>query len=713
MKVCPGQPAPLGAVWDGKGVNFALFSEHASKVELCLFDSVRSKRESVRLVLPEQTDMVWHGYVPGVRPGQLYGYRVYGPYDPDHGHRFNPHKVLLDPYARMIGRQVRWGDEMFGFKVGDPQGDLSFDDRDNAHLCPLSVIVDPTFNWGNDQPPKTPWHKTVIYETHVKGFTKLHPDVPERLRGTYSGLASRAAIRHLVELGVTAVELMPVHFFLQDRFLVDKSLSNYWGYNTVSYFAPEISYCSRGPRDSVREFKAMVKSLHAAGLEVILDVVYNHTAEGNHMGPTLSLRGIDNSAYYRVSFHHQRYYVDYSGCGNSLNMRHPRVLQLIMDSLRYWVLEMHVDGFRFDLASSLARELHEVDKLGAFFDILHQDPVLSQVKLIAEPWDLGEGGYQVGNFPILWTEWNGRYRDNVRRFWRGDGGMVSEFATRLCGSSDLYEQSGRRPYASINFVTCHDGFTLNDLVSYNHKHNDANNENNRDGTDDNISWNCGAEGETDDPQILELRDRQKRNFLATLMFSQGVPMLLSGDEISRTQRGNNNAYCQDSEVSWTNWKLNPKQRELLDFCKRIIRIAQEQPVLNRRKFFQGRSIRGSEVKDLTWLDPSGQEMTNDDWNAGHVRCLGVLLSGDAIDELDEDGERIVGDTLLMLLNAHDHPVTFVLPEHPEGGPWDLLVDTRAGQIKPQTFSYGDTYTAVNRSFVLMRSHRSSPGDVSE
>jgi isoamylase len=693
----------LGAVWDGKGVNFALFSEHATKVELCLFDSIRSKRESERIPLPEHTDMVWHGHVPGLRPGQLYGYRVHGPHDPDRGHRFNANKVVLDPYAKMIGRQLRWGDENFGFQIGHHHGDASFDDRDNAHLCPLAVVADTTFNWGNDKAPKTPWHKTVIYELHVKGFTKLHPDVPERLRGTYAGLASKAAIRHLVELGVTAVELMPVHYFLQDRFLVEKGLTNYWGYNTVGFFAPEISYCSRGPRDSVREFKAMVKSLHAAGLEVILDVVYNHTAEGNHMGPTLSLRGIDNSAYYRLVHHHPRYYMDYTGCGNSLNMRHPRVLQLIMDSLRYWVLEMHVDGFRFDLASTLARELHEVDKLGAFFDIVHQDPVLSQVKLIAEPWDLGEGGYQVGNFPVLWTEWNGRYRDCVRRFWRGDGGTVSEFATRLTGSSDLYEQSGRRPYASINFITCHDGFTLSDLVSYNHKHNEANGEDNRDGTNDNLSWNCGAEGPTDDPAILDLRDRQRRSLFATLLVSQGVPMICAGDELSRSQGGNNNAYCQDNDVGWMSWKLNAKQREYLEFCRRAIKIAQTQPALSRRKFFQGRSIRGMDVKDIVWLEPSGHEMTNDDWNAGHVRCLGVLLNGNAIDELDEEGNRIVGDTILILLNAHDHIVTFQLPDHDDGRPWELLLDTRHNYVRPQTFSLGETYSVQARCVVIFRS----------
>ena len=700
---CPGSPYPLGATWDGKGVNFALFSEHATEVSLCLFDSIRSRRESVQYRLTERTDMVWHGYVPEVRPGQLYGFRVHGPWDPDRGHRFNAQKVLLDPYAKMIGRQLRWGDEMFGFTVGGPQADLGRDDRDNAALCPLAVVADTAFNWGTDKFPRTPWNKTVLYELHVKGFTQLHPDVPERLRGTYAGLGSKAAIRHLVELGVTAVELMPIHYFLQDRFLIDKGLTNYWGYNTVNFFAPEISYSSRGPRDSVREFKTMVKSLHAAGIEVILDVVYNHTAEGNHMGPTLSLRGIDNAAYYRLLYHHPRYNMDYTGCGNSLNMRHPRVLQLIMDSLRYWVQEMHVDGFRFDLASTLARELHEFDKLGSFFDIIHQDPVLSQVKLIAEPWDLGEGGYQVGNFPLLWTEWNGRYRECVRRFWRGDGGTISEFATRVTGSSDLYEHAGKRPQASINFVTCHDGFTLNDLVSYNHKHNLANGEDNRDGTNDNDSWNSGVEGATDKPEINELRERQRRNYFATLLFSQGVPMLCAGDEVGRTQKGNNNAYCQDNDISWMNWKLSPKQREFLEFCRKVVKIGRDQPVLNRKTYFKGRPTGKTAEKDIVWLEPSGHEMTTEDWNSGHIRCLGALLNGDVLDEVDELGQQIPADTILLLWNAHDHVVTFQLPEHPDGRPWELLNDTRHSVQKSQTFSLGETYSVLNRSLVLFRS----------
>src|SRR3982750_4770081 len=547
MRVWPGSPYPLGATWDGVGVNFALFSEHATRVELCLFDSPDAERESLTIHLTEQTDMVWHGYLPDVRPGQLYGYRVHGPYNPHHGHRFNPNKVVMDPYARVVGRPVRWDESLFGFQTGSD--DATFDPRDSASHAPLAAVVDTAFTWGEDRPLRTPWHETLIYELHVKGFTQLHPDIPEPLRGTYLGLASEPAIRHLVSLGVTAVELMPVHHHADDWHLVQRNLKNYWGYNTLSYFAPAARY--------------------AAGLEVILDVVYNPPAEGNHFGPTISLRGIDNRTYYRLQPHAARYYEDFTGCGNTLNMRSPRVLQLIMDSLRYWVTEMHVDGFRFDLASALARELHAVDKLGAFFDIIHQDPILSQVKLIAEPWDLGEGGYQVGNFPTKWTEWNGKYRDAVRRFWRGDRRAVSELATRLAGSSDLYEQRGRRPYASINFITAHDGFTLADLVSYNDRHNEANGENNADGENHNLSWNCGVEGPTADRRILEVRDRQRRNIMATLLLSVGGPMISGGDELCRTQEGNNNAYCQDNGVSWTDWTMTPDRQDFLDLTRRV------------------------------------------------------------------------------------------------------------------------------------------------
>lgn len=713
VRVWRGNPYPLGATWDGAGVNFALFSEHATKVELCLFDSMEARAESQRIVLPEQTDQVWHGYLPDARPSQFYGYRVHGPHEPAAGRRFNSHKLLLDPYAKAIGRKVCWSDEMFGYRVGDAAEDLSFDDRDSAAYAPLGAVIDSAFTWGDDRPPRIPWHKTIIYELHVKGFTRRHPGVPDALRGTYAGLATDAAIRHLVDLGVTTVELMPVHHHVDDRHLVERRLSNYWGYNTLAFFAPDIRYStdSAAPLESVREFKMMVRALHAAEMEVILDVVYNHTAEGNHLGPTLSFRGIDNAAYYRLVADNPRYYMDFTGCGNTLNMQHPRVLQLIMDSLRYWVLEMHVDGFRFDLASALARELHEVDRLGAFFDIIHQDPVLSQVKLIAEPWDVGPGGYQVGNFPVLWTEWNGKYRDCIRRFWKGDGGTAAELATRLSGSSDLYEQSGRRPYASINFITCHDGFTLQDLVSYNEKHNEANGEENRDGANDNHSWNCGAEGPTEDAAINDLRERQKRNLIATLLLSQGVPMLLAGDDQSHTQRGNNNAYCQDNEITWLNWELGPRQQEFLEFVRRVIRLWREQPVLQRRKFFQGHGIRGGEVKDLTWFDPSGQEMTDEAWNAGFVKCLGVRLAGDLLNERDGRGQPISGDTLLILLNAHHEPIPFTLPE-PSEGQWEMLLDTTDPSREDHFLTGRRPFKLQERSLAVFRFVTTSPASFS-
>jgi glycogen operon protein len=703
MRLWPGSPYPLGATWDGNGVNFALFSANATAVQLCLFESSAAQSEWITLRLPEQTDMVWHGYLTDVRPGQLYGYRVDGPYEPQVGHRFNPAKVLVDPYAKAVARKTGWTDEMFGYVVGDPAEDLSKDERDNAASAPLAAVADPAFTWGDDRPPHTPWHETVIYEVHVKGFTKQHPGVPEPLRGTYLGLTSEAAIDHLLNLGVTAVELLPVHHHVDDRPLVMRGLTNYWGYNTLSFFAPDQRYAtSASALDSVREFKMMVRALHAAGLEVILDVVYNHTVEGNHLGPTLSLRGIDNVSYYRLQPGNPRFYQDFTGTGNTLNMRSPRVLQLIMDSLRYWVLEMHVDGFRFDLASALARELHDVDKLGAFFDIIHQDPVLSRVKLIAEPWDLGEGGYQVGNFPVGWTEWNGKYRDSVRRFWRGDGGQVSEFASRLAGSSDLYEQSGRRPYASINFVTAHDGFTLRDLVSYNEKHNQANGEGNRDGENNNASWNCGVEGPTDDPAINALRAKQMRNLMATLLLSQGVPMICGGDEIGRTQNGNNNAYCQDNEISWFNWQLTSEQEELLSFTSRLIAFRQQHPVLRRRTFFQGRRIRGAEVKDLSWFDSYGHEMTDENWSSHHVRCLGVRLAGDAIDELDERGECITDATLLLLLNAYEGDVSFVLPADTSPGCWSVIFDTAVGDRAAQRVSGGSQYELIGRSVAVLQ-----------
>jgi isoamylase len=699
----PGRSYPLGATTDGRGTNFALFSEHAERIELCLFAAPDAGAESERITLPERTDMVWHVYLPGLPPGQLYGYRVYGPHEPKGGLRFNPHKVLLDPYAKALGRDLRWGDELFGYRVGDSEEDLSRDERDSAASAPLAVVIDPAFTWGEDHRPNTPWNETVIYELHVKGFTCRHPDVPEELRGTYAGLATEPALRHLRDLGVTAVELLPVHQHVDARHLVERGLSNYWGYDTLAYFAPHASYAAaRAPHEQVREFKGMVAALHAAGIEVLLDVVYGHTGEGNHLGPTLSLRGIDNAAYYRLVADDPRYYMDYTGCGNTLNMMHPRVLQLIMDSLRYWTLEMHVDGFRFDQASALARELHEVDRLGAFFDIIHQDPVLSQVKLIAEPWDLGQGGYQVGNFPVGWTEWNGRYRDTVRRFWKGDGGVVSELATRLCGSSDLYERSGRRPYASINFVTCHDGFTLHDLVSYNDRHNEANGEENRDGIGENLSWNHGAEGPTDDPEIITLRERQKRNFLAFLLLSQGVPMICAGDEIGRTQQGNNNAYCQDNEVSWLDWNLDQPRQTLLDFARSLIRFRAEHPTLRRRNFFQDRQIRGTAEKELEWLRPDGAEMTDEEWRSDTVRTLGVRLSGEFLDLTDESGERVRDDTLLILFNAHHEPVACKLPPRDRHAPWQRVFDTADPTAGPYTWTGVRAYKLAGRALAVFR-----------
>jgi isoamylase len=696
--VWPGRPYPLGATWDGEGVNFALYSEHAEKVELCLFDTL-AKRETIRVPLPEQTDMVWHGYLPELRPGQLYGYRVYGPYAPEKGDRFNPNKLLLDPYGKQIHGAMLWNDSHFGYKVGSKQEDLSFDRRDNAIGMPKNRVIDSSFTWGADAPPRIPWHETLIYELHVKGFTKCHPDVPAQLRGTYAGLATAPVIDYLTRLGVTSIELMPVHSFVDDRLLVDRGLRNYWGYSTIGFLALEPRYLATG---SIHEFKTMVKTLHSAGLEVILDVVYNHTAEGNHLGPTLSLKGIDNSTYYRLIHDNPRYYMDYTGTGNTLNMQHPRVLQLIMDSLRYWVLEMHVDGFRFDLAATLARELHEVNRLGAFLDIIHQDPVLSQVKLIAEPWDLGEGGYQVGNFPVGWAEWNDRYRDTVRSYWKGDG-VAGDLAYRLTGSSDLYAHSGRRPYASINFATAHDGFTLQDLVSYNEKHNDANGENSRDGTDNNRSWNCGVEGPTDDTNIQALRAKQKRNLLATLLLSQGVPMLYAGDEIGHTQSGNNNAYCQDNEISWLNWNLQPADRDLLAFVQRMIYLRKRHPVFRRRRFFQGRPIKGGNVKDVLWLNPGGNEMSEDDWRDPGIRCLGMFLSGQGLEDADERGRKLTDENFLLLLNAHHEDIGFLLPAACRCARWNAWMDTSrdGGMRAADTYAAGAVYPLQARSLVVL------------
>jgi len=675
-QVWPGRPWPLGAAWDGSGVNFTLFSERATGVELCFFEGPDSLAPSDRFALRERTDLIWHGYVAGAGPGQFYGYRVDGPYAPERGLRFNSTKLLIDPYALALAGPLRWGDDLFGYRVGDPAADLARDDRDNAGAVPKAVVIDQSFDWEGDRLPRRPWHESILYEIHVKGFTARQPDVPPALRGTYAGLASPAPLDHLTSLGITAVELLPVHHHVDERALVKRGLANYWGYNSIGFFAPHGPYSASGDRgEQVREFKGMVKGLHRAGIEVILDVVYNHTAEGNHLGPTLSFRGIDNPAYYRLVPAAPRYYEDYTGCGNTLNMGHPRVLQLLMDSLRYWVTEMHVDGFRFDLAPALARGRDRVDRLSVFFGVLNQDPVLSRVKLIAEPWDLGEGGYQVGNFPVGWAEWNGRYRDAIRRYWRGDLGQVADLAYRLTGSSDLYQDDGRRPYASVNFVASHDGFTLTDLVSYDRKHNEANGEGNRDGSDDNLAWNSGVEGPTDDPRVLALREQRIRNFLATLFLSQGVPMLCGGDEIGRSQQGNNNAYCQDNAISWWDWDLDDGARRLLAFTRRLIRLRAEHPELHRRKFFQGRPLCAAHMKDLVWLRPDGGEMAEAEWRAATVRAFGFRLCGEAMDDVNERGEPITDDTLLIVLNANPEATTFVLPDAHPGLRWEGLIDT--------------------------------------
>jgi isoamylase len=678
VRVWPGSPYPLGANWDGEGTNFALFSENATGVELCLFEGPDDAEESACIPLREREHQIWHSYLPDVRPGSLYGYRVDGPYAPADGHRFNPAKLLLDPYARAITGPIRWSDALFGYRIGAPEEDLTPSDENSAGGMPKCVVVETAFSWGDDRPPRVPWSQTVIYECHVKGLTMRHPDIPDEFRGTYLGLAMDPVVDHLVALGVTTVELLPVHHFVADRHLVERGLTNYWGYNSIGFFAPDVRYASaEGAFDrQVTEFKTMVKRLHRAGIEVILDVVYNHTGEGNHLGPTLSLRGIDNAAYYRLVGDNRRYYMDFTGCGNSLNMLHPRTIQLIMDSLRYWVLEMHVDGFRFDLAPALARELFEVNRLGTFFDIIHQDPVLSQVKLIAEPWDLGPGGYQVGNFPIGWTEWNGKYRDTSRRFWRGDAGQVADLGYRLSGSSDLYGPSERNPHASINFITCHDGFTLQDLVSYEQKHNEANGEGNRDGSDANYSRNWGAEGPTESAAVLAARERAQSNLLATLAFSQGVPMISGGDEMGRSQGGNNNAYCQDNEISWHDWTLGPRERELLAFARRVFAIRRDNPALRRRSFFHGE-------RDVTWLAPDGTEMSEEQWHDGKAHVLGMLVHGEGSDERDARGRSVAGDSLLLLLNGGGRARYFALPKQVTPGTWREVVNTaRPGTRTP-------------------------------
>jgi isoamylase len=696
--VWPGHAYPRGATWDGAGVNFSLFSDNAEKVELCIFDQ-SGRHELQRIEVRERTDGNWHCYLPEARPGLLYGYRVHGPYDPERGHRFNPHKLLIEPYAKHLQGPLVWSDAHFGYRTGSPKADLSFDRRDSAAGTPKCRVIDPAFTWGNDRPPNIPWHDTVIYEAHVRGISMRHPGVPPQLRGTYAGLGTAPIIDHLVRLGITAIELMPVHAFVDDRHLMDRGLRNYWGYNTLGFFAPENRYSSSG---RVSEFKTMVKVLHSAGIEVILDVVYNHTAEGNQMGPTLSFRGIDNASYYRLAPDNPRYYMDFTGTGNTLNLQHPRVLQLLMDSLRYWVTEMHVDGFRFDLASALARELHDVDRLGSFFDTIGQDPVLSQVKRNAEPWDTGSGGYQVGNFPPGWNEWNDKYRDTLRGYWKGDAGLVGDFARRFTGSADLYEASGRKPNASINFITAHDGFTLEDLVSYNDKHNEANGEGNRDGHNDNRSWNCGVEGPTEDPNVLKLREQQKRNLLASLLLSQGVPMILGGDEIGRTQRGNNNAYCQDNEISWYDWSHPERSRRFLDFVERMVQLRRSHPVFSRRRYVRADRLTEDGLKEIIWLNPQGKEMSESDWQQDFARVLGVYLAGGAIARRGPRGEAIGDGNFLLLFNAHHETIPFRIAEMLSAKPWATVLDTAlhdpfAGAQQPA----GGQYPLQARSLVLL------------
>jgi isoamylase len=703
MHTWPGAAYPLGATWDGWGSNFALFSEAAEAVELCLFDDSGAE---TRVGLTEVDGFVWHGYLPAISPGQRYGYRVHGPHSPRHGARCAPAKLLLDPYGKAFDGDVTWDQALFDYQWTDPRRPNT---TDSAPFMPKNVVINPFFDWGNDRPPHIPYHDTVIYEAHVRGLTLRHPEVPLRQRGTYAGIAHPAVIEHLKRIGVTAVELLPVHQFVPEQGLSTRGLTNYWGYNTIGFLAPHNRYCSAGQRgEQVGEFKTMVKALHTAGIEVILDVVYNHTAEGDGRGPTLSFRGIDNHAYYRLDDANPWRYIDYTGCGNSLNVRHPHSLQLIMDSLRYWVLEMHVDGFRFDLASALARELHDVDRLSTFFDLVQQDPVVSQVKLIAEPWDVGEGGYQVGNFPPLWTEWNGKYRDTIRDFWRGEPATLPEFASRLTGSSDLYETSGRRPIASINFVTCHDGFTLADLVSYNGKHNEANGEDNRDGTDDNRSWNCGVEGPAeDDTEVAELRARQQRNFLVTLFLSQGIPMMSAGDEIARTQGGNNNAYCQDNEISWVDWSRAAGERDLLAFTQKVARLRRRHAVFRRRRFFHGPFTgSGAGTTDITWLTPAGDEMTEEDWRASYARSVAVFLNGSAISEPDPRGDPVTDKKFLLLFNAGAEPITFTIPEATLGTDWEIVIDTLSPRGDPADatgFLPKTKVDVASRAIVVLRS----------
>jgi len=699
MTIYPGNPYPLGSFWDGKGVNFALYSHNATGVELCLFDEAKGAAESTRIKFTERTHDVWHGYVPDMKPGQLYGYRVYGPYEPGNGHRFNPAKILLDPYAKAICSIGEWDDTLFGYVIG--KDDLTRDDRDNAAVAPKSAVIDHHFDWGDDKPPKVAYYNTIIYETHVKGFTKRFPDIPENIRGTFAAMAHPKVIEYLKDLGITAVELMPVHQSISDRHLVDKGLTNYWGYNTIGFFAPGLRfYSGQDIGGQVKEFKTMVKELHKAGIEVFLDVVYNHTAEGNEMGPTLAYKGIDNSEYYRLA-DDKRYYFDYTGTGNTLNARLPNVLMMIMDSLRYWVTEMHVDGFRFDLASSLARELHDVNRLSAFFNIIYQDPVLSGVKLIAEPWDVGEGGYQVGQFPPGWAEWNGKYRDCMRDFWRSADNRLAEFAERFTGSSDLYKSDNRFPTASINFITAHDGFTLNDLVSYNERHNEANKEDNKDGSEENHSWNCGAEGSTDDKEIIALRNRQKRNFFATLLFSQGVPMILAGDEQGHTQNGNNNAYCQDNEISWLDWEH--ADQDLLKFVSDLVKFRRSHPAFSRKNWFKGKPVKRRGLTDIAWFKPDAREMADDDWTNGFAKSLGIFLYGDGLRTVDQDNKHISDDSFYLIFNAHFEEIDFKLPPENYAKQWTKVLDTSNAQPEDKReYKPGETVRAGQRSFILLQ-----------
>jgi glycogen operon protein len=697
----PGKPYPLGATWDGAGVNFALFADNAMSVELCLFNNTNDEKEAQKIEIKERTHQVWHIYIPGAKPGQLYGYRVSGVFEPEKGQRFNPNKLLIDPYAKSIAGEIEWHDALFAYEIGSDQQDLSYSELDSAPFIPKSVVIDPNFDWEDDQPLRTPYHQSIIYETHVRGFTMMNLEIPENLRGTYAGLAHPVTIKYLQELGVTAIELMPVHQFVNDRGLLDKGLVNYWGYNTIGFFAPDVKYSGTGVLgEQVREFKEMVKSMHKAGIEVILDVVYNHTAEGNELGPTLSFKGIDNASYYRLTEDNKRYYMDYTGTGNTLNAMLPNVLRYIMDSLRYWITEMHVDGFRFDLAATLARELHEVNRLSPFFDIIHQDPVISQVKLIAEPWDIGEGGYQVGKFPPGWAEWNGKYRDSIRDYWTGADSMLGEFAQRLTGSPDLYQDDYRKPTASINFITAHDGFTLTDLVSYNEKHNEANGEDNKDGESNNRSWNCGVEGPTDDPDIIALRKQQKRNLLATLFLSQGVPMLVAGDEFGKTQQGNNNAYCQNNEISWLNWEQ--QDQELLVFTKKLIRLRKDHPVFRRRKWFQGQPIKGKGLEDIAWFLPEGDEMSDENWNHDFAKSLGLFLNGLGLHHVGPQGEAIVDDHFYLIFNAHDGPLDYVVPDKLRGRKWRKVLDTADDDIKDQAIENNEIVTVQGRSVVLLQ-----------